>query len=135
MPFRRRAPAFAHQRFTAFWQTEPCKGEQENGDGLFIEVGRMDGTLLLLLVDVTGQGAAAALTVELPKHVYPQAVLTLSSRQQVLAFTDGVSEAGGKGVSGQFQHDPLQAFFGQLPAGGTTAPGSPAQSGREAGGR
>ncbi len=203
MPFSRPAPALGHQRFTAFWRTEPYKGEQENGDALFIEVGRVDGSLLLLLVDVTGHGAAAALTVdflqskvlpapagadrelgdlltylnqalrqefattgrfvaalclkvdgttgtvvganaaqpepllgqagaawqswslpggtflgvELPNHGYQQATAPLASRQQLLAFTDGVSEAGAKAVASQFQHGPLQTFFGRLSAG------------------
>lgn len=38
----------------------PCRGETVSGDGLFVETGRADGGLMLLMVDVAGHGPAAA---------------------------------------------------------------------------
>jgi serine phosphatase RsbU (regulator of sigma subunit) len=72
MPFQRPPPAFAFGKITGHWDSKPCHGEAHSGDALFTEVGRTDGQLLLLLVDVTGHGASATQTVDLlEKHLLP----------------------------------------------------------------
>ncbi len=51
-----------------------------------------------------------------PTGGYQETTTTLTSGQQVLAFTDGVTEAGAT-QGKQFQHGPLQGFLANLPAG------------------
>jgi phosphoserine phosphatase RsbU/P len=46
----------------------PAHGEPASGDGLFVEVGRTDDNLMLLMVGVTGHGDPAAQTVTLIAH-------------------------------------------------------------------
>jgi hypothetical protein len=62
MPFRPTPPppAVGLLCFEFHWQTRPCFGEVVSGDELFLEDGRADGQVLLLLVDVMGHGPDAA---------------------------------------------------------------------------
>jgi hypothetical protein len=60
MPFTSPPPAGRLLGFDFHWRECPCFGETASGDGLFLEVGRRDGQVLLLLVDVMGHGPAAA---------------------------------------------------------------------------
>ena len=63
MPFSP-APTFAPLLdLDCRWRTQPCLGETDNGDGLFLEKDRSDGSSLLLLVDVMHHGPQAALLV------------------------------------------------------------------------
>jgi sigma-B regulation protein RsbU (phosphoserine phosphatase) len=65
MPFVRLAGAFAQFPILGFAVEVPSFGEMASGDGLFQEMERGDEQLMLLLVDVTGHGLAAARTVAL----------------------------------------------------------------------
>jgi phosphoserine phosphatase RsbU/P len=65
-----------------------------------------------------GLPGGAPLGILIPGGGYQEAVAPLTAGQYLLAFTDGVSEAGAsKGKMFQFQHGPLQAFLAGLPAG------------------
>jgi sigma-B regulation protein RsbU (phosphoserine phosphatase) len=202
MPFHRPPAGLTVGDIAGSWADEPCRGEAVSGDGFFVEIGRSDSHLLLLLVDVMGHGAAAAQTVDLlaklflrdsacqqrtpaellrtlhgmlqqewaatgrfvaalallvegqagtltagnaalpepwvrqpgqtwqswsvpggpplglpfPDADYQDDRLHLASGQLLLAFTDGVSEAGAA-QGRQFQHGPLQTFLASLPGG------------------
>jgi serine phosphatase RsbU (regulator of sigma subunit) len=68
MPFQSLTGAVTVGRISAFPAQQPCHGHPVSGDGLFVEVGRQDGGLLFLLVDVMGHGHAANQTVALLEH-------------------------------------------------------------------
>ncbi len=205
MPFRPFAGSHAWSTIEVASAAVPQHGESVSGDGLFVETGRQDGGVMLLLVDVMGHGAGAAATVaslwnqhlpdpacqnrrpaelltvlhnglqqewlttsrfaaamallvnlqartaegsnaglpdpqvgqpgaawqrwQVPPGLllgiplfdppFQDASILLPPGQHLLAFTDGVTEAG-SGHSNQFQRGPLQAFLAGLPAG--TAP-------------
>src|SRR5262249_15821600 len=53
-----------------------------------------------------------------PNALYSEAQIVLPQDQLLLAFTDGVTEAG-RGKSQQVQHGYLQRFLSGLPAGAT----------------
>jgi hypothetical protein len=59
MPFTPPPPTGRLLGFDFHWRECPCFGETVSGDGLFLEVSRTDGQLLLLMVDVMGHGAPA----------------------------------------------------------------------------
>jgi len=63
MPFQPLTGSFTWPSLELYAASEPCHGESVSGDGLFAEVGRRDGGLMLLLVDVMGHGSRAAQTV------------------------------------------------------------------------
>jgi Stage II sporulation protein E (SpoIIE) len=56
MPFQQVPPDVAVPGFEMASATQPFFGETVNGDALFVESGRQDGAILLLLVDVTHHG-------------------------------------------------------------------------------
>jgi serine phosphatase RsbU (regulator of sigma subunit) len=202
MPFQPLTSAVTVGGISAFPAQQPCHGHPISGDGLFVEVGRQDGALLFLLVDVMGHGHAANQTVALiesqlltdplcqeiqpagllarfnellqaeftvtgrfvtalvlladeqrgiltganasqpqpcvrqpgigwqpwqvpnglplgilvPSGAYQEAATTLAVGQHLLAFTDGVTEAGAT-LGNQFQHGHLQRFLTSLPPG------------------
>ncbi len=204
MPFRPFAGSHAWSTIEVASAAVPQHGESVSGDGLFVETGRQDGGVMLLLVDVMGHGAAAAAMVATLWNRYlsnpdcqdlrPAELLTklhgwlepewnatqqfvaalallvngtggtadganaglpepqlgqpggawqtwqlppgpflgiplfapsfqegrvpLQPDQHLVAFTDGVSEAG-RGKSSLFQGRPLQAFLAGQPAGTT----------------
>jgi hypothetical protein len=203
MPFLEFPPLPAHPGLDIAAFTEPFLGETVNGDGLFVEAGRADGCLMLLMVDVTHHGSATVPTMdtirdtladrrawglqpaELLRELHqalanewdrtgnfacalavkadtsagvlaakaatpaPWVRLGAGWREWVwpgspplglpifdmgfvdvadafpagaslLAFTDGVTEAGAKGGAGQFQHGGLAAFLAGA-AGGPNA--------------
>lgn len=60
------------------------------------------------------------LGLRMPGAAFQQASTTLLPGHFLLAFSDGVAEAG-RGKSSQFQHGPLQAFLSGLPTGATAA--------------
>lgn len=62
MPFHKCPPDVGFPGFDFASTTEPYHGEVVNGDGLFIEVGRIDDAVLLLLLDVTSHGPKTAPT-------------------------------------------------------------------------
>jgi serine phosphatase RsbU (regulator of sigma subunit) len=201
MPFQPLTAALTLGGITAIPAQHPCHGETVSGDGLFVEIGRQD-SVLFLLVDVMGHGKPAAqdlallesqllpdpayqnlqpgelltrmnnwvqaqlgttgrfvtclallaeeqpgtltganasqpepdvlelgtvwqawhlpngppLGILLPPRGYQQATIPLTAGQQVLAFTDGVTEAGATRGK-QFQHGLLQWFLYHTPAG------------------
>jgi serine phosphatase RsbU (regulator of sigma subunit) len=65
MPFQRPPASFAHPGITTVWRSQACSGETNSGDGLFLESGRADGSMLFLIVDVMGHGDDASQTVNL----------------------------------------------------------------------
>ncbi len=206
MPFHEFPPAPPHPGVELAAFTEPYRGEAVNGDGLFVETGRADGALMLLMVDITHHGPstiptmlairdalgeagteglepsalldllhgrvaaewdrtnnlACALAVKvgppdeevvvsnaaqpspwlrLPGAAwlewswpggpllglpfagvdFPEASALLPAGASLLAFTDGVTEAGAKSGVGLFQRGPLAAFLGGLPDGAAPA--------------
>jgi serine phosphatase RsbU (regulator of sigma subunit) len=60
MPFRPFAGSLAWPTIEVASAAVPQHGESVSGDGLFVEMGRQDGGVMLLLVDVMGHGAGAA---------------------------------------------------------------------------
>jgi serine phosphatase RsbU (regulator of sigma subunit) len=64
MPFQPLIGSFTAPGIELYSAAEPCHGESVSGDGLFVETGRHDGGLMLLLVDVMGHGTGAADTVD-----------------------------------------------------------------------
>jgi serine phosphatase RsbU (regulator of sigma subunit) len=202
MPFQEYPPLPGHPGIEAAAFAEPFLGEVANGDGLFCEVGRADGALMLLLVDITHHGPATVVTMDTIRAVLAErrawdlapagllqllhealamqweattnfaaacavrvgppdedvaaskaaqpspwvrpagsawrpwdwvggpplgvpfegilfldAFTALPAGSSLLAFTDGVTEGGAKAGVGQFQHGPLAAHLGGLPAG------------------
>jgi sigma-B regulation protein RsbU (phosphoserine phosphatase) len=74
MPFQTLAAPFTIGDVDAFPAQVPCHGEMVSGDGLFVETGRTDGRLLVLLVDVMGHGVSANQTVSvIENQLLPQA--------------------------------------------------------------
>jgi serine phosphatase RsbU (regulator of sigma subunit) len=76
---------------------QPCHGETVSGDGLFVEIGRQDGSLLFLMVDVMGHGHAAAQTITLLEQqvlrdprcadLQPASLLTILNELLQVEFT------------------------------------------------
>lgn len=62
MPFQQVLPGFVLPGFEFASASQPYQGETVNGDALFAETSRIDGTVLLLLVDVMGHGPKTAQT-------------------------------------------------------------------------
>jgi serine phosphatase RsbU (regulator of sigma subunit) len=62
MPWSIPPPALTHTTATLNWRQDPYREETACGDALFVETNRDDGRLHLLLLDVMGHGASAALT-------------------------------------------------------------------------
>ncbi len=65
MPFHRPAQDGSFGQVHYCWRLHPAEGHAISGDGLFAEMGRVDGHLLFLLVDATGHGAEAGAVVRL----------------------------------------------------------------------
>jgi serine phosphatase RsbU (regulator of sigma subunit) len=63
MPFQLHNGPLVAPGVEGFSANEPCHGEAVSGDALFVETGRSDGAVMLLLVDVMGHGPAAAAVV------------------------------------------------------------------------
>src|SRR5687768_14038236 len=63
MPFQPHTGPLVAPGLEAHSVVVPCFGETASGDGLFVETGRDDGAVLLLLVDVMGHGDEAAAVV------------------------------------------------------------------------
>jgi hypothetical protein len=64
MPFHAFPPTPAAPGIEFAGRTEPFHGETANGDGLFFETGRVDGSLLVLLVDITHHGPGTSVTMD-----------------------------------------------------------------------
>jgi serine phosphatase RsbU (regulator of sigma subunit) len=62
MPFQQIPPDIVLPGFELVSATQPYFGESVNGDALFVETGRNDGAILLLLLDIQGHGPGTSVT-------------------------------------------------------------------------
>jgi hypothetical protein len=69
MPFATPPPAAALPGLTLHWWQQFAGGAPSGGDALFVETGRPDRGVLLLLADVMGKGPGAAVTVALLRRM------------------------------------------------------------------